>query len=160
MGKVPALRPNALTGFAAAGPGKEDIAEAMGGGSEAQVGLLGPISSEMKKLVKTGNEVAAKVEAMEAEKKILQAEAIAEATAVDESKAVLEALTAQMEAEDAKERAQKAPPMRVPEPKPEPKPEPEKPEEPEEEPKEEPEEEVPKEEPKKDDGNYTEVPIK
>merc|ERR1712196_397584 len=128
---IPAMRPNALTGFMAApahhsDKEAEDVAESLIMDNEVQRDAKATdqkLSKTMQELIGKGKEAAAKVVALEKEKKVLEEEAIEEATDVQQHEKMLRDLQKALAKERADERAAKAPKRSPPAPKPRVKPE-------------------------------------
>jgi len=114
---IPAMVPNAMTGFMAApehhsDKEAEDVAESLLMDDEVQKDAKATdtaLSKRMQRLIGEGKEAAAKVLALEQEKKVLQEEAIEEATSVKEHEEMLAGLQKAIAKERADERASKAP---------------------------------------------------
>merc|ERR1712196_467847 len=128
---IPAMRPNALTGFMAApahhsDKEAEDVAESLIMDNEVQRDAKATdqkLSKTMQELIGKGKEAAAKVVALEKEKKVLEEEAIEEATDVQQHEKMLRDLQKALAKERADERAAKAPKRSPPAPKPRVRPE-------------------------------------
>jgi len=125
------MRPNALTGFMAApahhsDKEAEDVAESLIMDNEVQRDAKATdqkLSKTMQELIGKGKEAAAKVVALEKEKKVLEEEAIEEATDVQQHEKMLRDLQKALAKERADERAAKAPKRSAPAPKPRVRPE-------------------------------------
>merc|ERR1712100_812222 len=131
QGGHPAMRPNALTGFMAApahhsDKEAEDVAESLIMDNEVQRDAKATdqkLSKTMQELIGKGKEAAAKVVALEKEKKELEEEAIEEVTDVQQHEKMLRDLQKALAKERADERAAKAPKRSPPAPKPRVRPE-------------------------------------